>query len=68
MPPKDNPDKCDQKAQDYADAIPDETGEGEDYEPTYRDGSLKNECWNDGSYGSHDRYASSGRHGSYDTW
>ena len=50
MPPKDNPDKRDQKAQDYADAIPDEAGEMEGYEPTNHDGLLKNECWDDRSY------------------
>lgn len=46
MPPIDNPDKRDKKAQDYAEAIPDESG-SEGYEPTYRDGSAKNDCWDD---------------------
>lgn len=35
------------KARDYADAILDDAEQNEDYELTYRDGSLKNECWND---------------------
>ena len=50
MPPvKETPDKRDEKARDYADAIPDDadTDRNDDYEPTYRDGSLKNECWDD---------------------
>ena len=42
------PDKRDQKAQAYADAIID-GNEPESYEPTYRDGSIKNECWDDKS-------------------
>ena len=46
MPPKDTPDKCDEKAREWADTIPDDE-QSDDYEPTYRDGSLKNECWND---------------------
>ena len=47
MPPKDTPDKRDEKARDYADAIPDDEALDNGYEPTYRDGSLKNECWDD---------------------
>ena len=55
MPPKDTPDKRDVKARDYADAIPDDSDhddaeQSDDYEPTYRDGSLKNECWDDRAY------------------
>ncbi len=38
MDPKD-------KAQEWADEIPDEEEESAEYEPTYRDGSAKNECW-----------------------
>ena len=35
-----------QQAQDWDDAIPDEEdGPGDAYEPTYRDGTTKNECW-----------------------
>ena len=35
------------KEREYADEIPDDEEEREDeaYEPTYRDGSTKNECW-----------------------
>ena len=48
MPPKSTPDGQERKARDWADAIPDEDEPASDaYEPTYRDGSLKNECWND---------------------
>ena len=50
MPPKETPDKRDEKARDYADAIPDDRDQDNDYEPTYRDGSLKNECWDDRDY------------------
>ena len=46
MPPKETPDKREELARDYADAIPDDTEQNDDYEPTYRDGSLKNE-WRD---------------------
>ena len=36
------------RGKDWADEIPDEeNGRPEPYEETYRDGSLKNECWND---------------------
>ena len=52
MPPKtkDNISE-EQKAHDYADAIPDDDGdENNDYEPTYRDGSMKNECWDDSAW------------------
>ncbi len=44
MLPKDTPDQRDKKAQAYADTVPDGTVDT-DYEPTYLDGSLKNECW-----------------------
>ena len=55
MPPKETPDKREELARDYADAIPDDSDHDEadqnnDYEPTYRDGSLKNECWNDSAW------------------
>lgn len=50
MPPKETPDKRDEKARDYADAIPDDRDQDNDYEPTYHDGSLKNECWDDRDY------------------
>ena len=35
------------KEMEYTDDIPDEEEEEEEesYEPTYRDGSLQNECW-----------------------
>ena len=39
-----------QAEQDWSDHIPD-PDEDEDttsYEPTYRDGALKNECWREG--------------------
>lgn len=36
-----------EKAIDYSDSIPDDEDDTPDYEPTYRDGSPKNECWND---------------------
>ena len=44
MPPKDTPDQRDKKAQAYADAVSDDERDTS-YKPTYRDGSLKNECW-----------------------
>ena len=50
MPPKETPDKREELARDYADAIPDDSDQDNDYEPTYRDGSLKNECWDDRAY------------------
>lgn len=51
MPPKETPDKREELARDYADTIPDDDGdENNDYEPTYRDGSMKNECWDDRGY------------------
>ena len=50
MPPKKTPDKREELARDYADAIPDDSNQDNDYEPTYRDGSLKNECWDDRAY------------------
>ena len=50
MSPKETPDKRDIKARDYADTIPDDSAQDNDYEFTYRDGSLKNECWNDRGY------------------
>ena len=50
MPPKEKPDKREELARDYADTIPDDTAQDNDYEPTYHDGSLKNECWDDRGY------------------
>lgn len=50
LPPKETPDKREDKARDYADAISDDGERNNDYEPTYRDGSLKNECWNDSAW------------------
>ena len=56
MPPKTKDNITEErKARDYADAIPDDadyddSGQNNDYEPTYRDGSLKNECWDDRAY------------------
>ena len=50
MPPKEPPDKREELARDYADAIPENSDQDNDYEPTYRDGSLKNECWDDRGY------------------
>ena len=38
MDPKD-------KEQEWTDEIPDEEEQETEYEPTYRDGSAKNECW-----------------------
>ena len=43
MPPRETPDKREVLARDYADAIPDDSDQDNDYEFTYRDGSLKNE-------------------------
>lgn len=37
---------AERRARDWADAIPDEDERPSPYEATYRDGSLKNECWN----------------------
>ncbi len=38
--------KADQQAKEWSDDIPDEEEERPDpYEPVYRDGSAKNECW-----------------------
>ncbi len=40
--------KRDQREKNWSDEIPDEESERpEPYEETYRDGSAKNECWND---------------------
>ena len=50
MPPKETPDKREELARDYADAIPDDADQDNDYEPTYRDSSVKNECWDDRGY------------------
>lgn len=33
------------KEQEWTDEIPDEEEQDNEYEPTYRDGSAKNECW-----------------------
>ncbi len=41
------PEDQEQKAREYADSVPEEEAADEAYEPTYSDGSLKNECWND---------------------
>ena len=49
MQPK-NPDQRAEKARAYADTITDDTDQDDAYEPTYRDGSLKNECWNDAAW------------------
>ena len=45
--PGDTPDERAKKARDWADALPDDEEQDGGYEPTYRDGSLKNECWDD---------------------
>ena len=50
MPPKETPDKREELARDYADAISDDSDQDNVYEPTYRDGSPKNECWDDRGY------------------
>ena len=50
MPPKETPDKREELASDYADTILDDSDQNNDYEPTYRDGSLKNECLDDRAY------------------
>lgn len=55
MPPKETPDKREELSRDYADTILADTiladtDQDNDYEPTYRDGSLKNECWNDSAW------------------
>ncbi len=43
------------KEREWADEIPDGEEE-EEYEPTYRDGSAQNECWDaDGLRGHEDR-------------
>ena len=47
MPPKNDPEQRARQAQDYADVIPNDAELNDDYEATYRDGSLKNECWDD---------------------
>ena len=41
--------KIDQLEKEWSDEIPDpeEEEQPEPYEPTYRDGSVKNECWAD---------------------
>ena len=39
-----------QQEKEWADEIPDEEeAQPESYEETYRDGSMKNECWEDRS-------------------
>ncbi len=45
------PDEKEKKSLDWSDRIPDPDEADEGYEPTYRDGSMKNECWDDRSYG-----------------
>lgn len=47
MTPKGTHDKRYEKARDYAGIIPDDADQNDDYESAYRDGSLKNECWDD---------------------
>ena len=40
--------KTEKKAEQWSDDIPDpEEEQAEPYEETYRDGSAKNECWDD---------------------
>lgn len=51
MHPKDTLDQRDKNARSYADAIPDDADQDNDDDHTYRDGSLKNECWNDNEKG-----------------
>ena len=34
-----------EKEREYADVIPDDEETDNAYEPTYRDGSVQNECW-----------------------
>ena len=51
MHPKDTLDQRDKNARSYADAIPDDADQDNDDEHTCRDGSLKNECWNDNEKG-----------------
>ena len=53
MPPKETPDKREELARDYADAIPDDETPDSAYEPVYRDGSAVSECWDHRGYGSH---------------
>ena len=50
MHPKDTLDQHDKNACSYADAIPDDADQDNDDEHTYRDGSLKNERWNDNAW------------------
>ena len=50
MPPKYTLDQREGKARDLSDIILDDAESSDDYEPTYRDGSLKNECWNDSAW------------------
>ena len=39
-------DPKEKKEQDWSNEIPDEEDDHQEpYEPTYRDGSAKNECW-----------------------
>lgn len=38
------------RARDWVDDIPDEDERPSPYEPTYRDGSLKAECWKQEDY------------------
>ena len=41
------PFSAEKKSIEWADAIPDEDERPSPYEPSYHDGSVKNECWND---------------------
>ena len=50
MPPKIDPEQRDRRAREWADAIPDDADQDNAYEATYRDGSLRNECWNDSAW------------------
>lgn len=53
MPPKTTPEQRDRRAREWADAIPDDADRDNAYEATYRDGSLKNECWDDQAWSNH---------------
>ncbi len=44
--PKNKP----RKEQEWADQIPDDEEETDAAEPTYRDGSVQNECWAEDGY------------------
>ena len=40
-----DPETKTKKEQEWADRLPDTEEQPEEYEETYRDGSMKNECW-----------------------